>query len=1009
MFDACCKCRKPHKQQVTTSSCSGRVSVFGLKSSDCAEGSHKGTGTWLLAAHSVVEPQSTVQLLRQAEQDQFQFLEVKCEPFILHVQCRAIESAKAMLQVALQAGFRESGIVLGRKIMVHVRTIANSFSVPFPTVDGTACVPNDEIYLLNLIKSANNGFERNATKTERFCDALRTAFPDAFQLDAAPKRKCSSNFTNASCPSVALDTTSLEWNRLTKEPQPVAPGLVPRSDCHVPKPTPIAAGPSKTDPFAPAQDLEALGVPHLQRWGHSLTLLPPSAPTSPAKVVVFGGYGHGTQRTGRLNDLIIMDVDGGDMLRAGTVLPCAQSSPTLWPQKRMSHAAATLRMPLPGQTADGTSESGVLVFGGRTNPGNALDDLWCMRVEDIGASLMVQWQQLASVKVTDTADAGAGKVATTPAARWGHTLTAIPREDISGVASDEQVYALFGGRDGKIAMQNVWLLQVTGSHGRLEHSWRQLATTGTPPTARWSHCANCVVLPTSDGPAPHLVVFGGHNKLPCPPEDEYELVASNVDPHENGGLEPAEASLAARQRFQLGIHVLNLATGEWTQPNMVGGAPSPRFAHTSVVLPTETIAAVAAACLSSSQCAKDVQRRLAQPSVGMLYMGGCCFRSQRNSAAVAVLQGATHGVWLHPTSNTDYRTQTAEADCNQTMVMNDMLVRNEVVLVPVQGAQSSSSASVDVHAAGGGGGGGGGGDEVDGLQPRSLGGYYILSVGGGGLCFSFGTNFSSVMALPGNAVRAALMASAGGGPKPMAVQHKQHARTAASDQAAAAPASSRTLAAKSAVPAFDAVVVMNSGEVKQLKTALEKDGWFDRARRIVRAQAQECTTPLLPLSAAADSIEAVIRADTPALSAAEVTAQHEATSVFFVPIKSDAVSSVWESLSLSGQPDGQSQSSLRQTIGETGWYLAEVPAALHGASVNSKLMRAAQKDTALDQLRVAARRIFKSVESDVPLDTLLAELPTKFERVCAHLRTQHGLARSTPAGHSNPSCHTVLL
>jgi tRNA wybutosine-synthesizing protein 3 len=39
---------------------------------------------------------------------------LKHEPFILHVQCRSVEAAAALLAVAVQSGYRESGMLVGQ-------------------------------------------------------------------------------------------------------------------------------------------------------------------------------------------------------------------------------------------------------------------------------------------------------------------------------------------------------------------------------------------------------------------------------------------------------------------------------------------------------------------------------------------------------------------------------------------------------------------------------------------------------------------------------------------------------------------------------------------------------------------------------------------------------------------------------------------------------------------------------------------------------------------------------
>ena len=57
---------------------------------------------------------------------------LKVEPAILHVQCRTTDAAKRLLQVALRAGYRESGLVLSQssKVMLAIRTTSNCLDIP---------------------------------------------------------------------------------------------------------------------------------------------------------------------------------------------------------------------------------------------------------------------------------------------------------------------------------------------------------------------------------------------------------------------------------------------------------------------------------------------------------------------------------------------------------------------------------------------------------------------------------------------------------------------------------------------------------------------------------------------------------------------------------------------------------------------------------------------------------------------------------------------------------------
>ncbi|SCW00947.1 LAFE_0D01662g1_1 [Lachancea fermentati] len=113
-----------HKDMVTTSSCSGRVSVFvegnkvhekSLKTGGKGEG-----GRWLFVTHDYTALPSWMDKFRHEIEFDTEFKETltpskryilyKFEPFILHVKCRDFQSASKLFNAAMSCGFRESGI-----------------------------------------------------------------------------------------------------------------------------------------------------------------------------------------------------------------------------------------------------------------------------------------------------------------------------------------------------------------------------------------------------------------------------------------------------------------------------------------------------------------------------------------------------------------------------------------------------------------------------------------------------------------------------------------------------------------------------------------------------------------------------------------------------------------------------------------------------------------------------------------------------------------------------------
>ncbi|RYC56165.1 hypothetical protein CHU98_g10053 [Xylaria longipes] len=219
---------------VTTSSCAGRVSVFveGRKAGDGGEGGGHddgdaaarpatlaavggkgGGGAWLFVSHDPVSeiarhgvrdllglrgceteredtPEKTVKDTR--------LIHFKFEPMILHVLTASLEHAQFLLRAGLQAGFRESGAINLTSTttepvmpMVALRSMGLSFeSLIGVQEDGiTKCTVSDE-YLHSLLRIANERFEENRKRIERFRTAvLEASYP--------PKKKDGTEWEDA--------------------------------------------------------------------------------------------------------------------------------------------------------------------------------------------------------------------------------------------------------------------------------------------------------------------------------------------------------------------------------------------------------------------------------------------------------------------------------------------------------------------------------------------------------------------------------------------------------------------------------------------------------------------------------------------------------------------------------------------------------------------------------------------------------------------------------------------
>lgn len=318
---------------VSTSSCSGRISLFyvpsntydkSLNSSSLMNddatlengaaqngtgtepedgkysgSSFKGQGKWLLAAHRRVSIEETKELVNGCSNECSRLL-LKVEPFILHVQCRDLESAKTLLGLASQAGFRESGIVLGKKIMVQIRSTATCVQVPV-VIDGIHVVADASMN--RLMDYCNNRFDENLRRVRLLEQTLRQYFPASME-DRSMSNCC-------------------------EDPRELA------------------------------------------RWGLTSTTITLS--NGKTVCVAYGGCGGTTMQ--RLSSVIVFDWGTNRWYKSS----CES---TEIPEARIKHAAC--RIDIQGREM-------VLIHGGRASPSKPFGDMWIMHLETDEFSFQHVW------------------------------------------------------------------------------------------------------------------------------------------------------------------------------------------------------------------------------------------------------------------------------------------------------------------------------------------------------------------------------------------------------------------------------------------------------------------------------------------------------------------------------------------------------------------------------------------------------------------------------------------
>ena len=155
---------------VTTSSCSGRISVYR------DENSTKGI-QWLLVVHGAI----TVNELKAAISGQEaitagqHFIVLKCEGFILHVRCRDLASGRKLHQIAMGCGFRESGLSVGQKMRVQLAIRTTAYGLELPIAVGKRLILDDDALDI-IVKEANRRLRCNFARTDRLLGTLKKEY-----------------------------------------------------------------------------------------------------------------------------------------------------------------------------------------------------------------------------------------------------------------------------------------------------------------------------------------------------------------------------------------------------------------------------------------------------------------------------------------------------------------------------------------------------------------------------------------------------------------------------------------------------------------------------------------------------------------------------------------------------------------------------------------------------------------------------------------------------------------
>ena len=164
-----------HHDYVTLSSCSGRLSIFQCK----ADGT-KG-GKWIVCQHVPFDNfgneldelyNKLIDVCTQYtnSNDVYGDVQYKFEPLILHVACSTLDAAQLLLNISLQSGMRNSGIVVtNQRYTVQIRC---TLKIEQIIIDSTGTLYVDKPYLLFMMKQVNQKFILNQQKIDTLYNTI---------------------------------------------------------------------------------------------------------------------------------------------------------------------------------------------------------------------------------------------------------------------------------------------------------------------------------------------------------------------------------------------------------------------------------------------------------------------------------------------------------------------------------------------------------------------------------------------------------------------------------------------------------------------------------------------------------------------------------------------------------------------------------------------------------------------------------------------------------------------
>ncbi|XP_052201348.1 tRNA wybutosine-synthesizing protein 2/3/4 isoform X2 [Diospyros lotus] len=414
-----------HPSFFTTSSCSGRISIFSHSSAAAKKKASKG-GQWVFITHDPADPDSVLNLLfppnslgSPSPQPHLSNLVFRFEPLIIAVEAKDVSSAQSFVSLAISCGFRESGITsAGKRVILAIRC---SIRLEVPLGDSDRIFVSPE-YVRLLVDIANEKMEANKRRTDGFLNALLSNGFGGPGIGGSGERVFVKGEEYAGKEDGLIRIGALNSGGDVN--------VLKNGDMHSERIVANGArfGPSGDfDIHLPVVQMMIDGEPleKLFLWGHSACTLDDLDNT---KVLIFGGFG-GMGRHSRRNDSLLLDSLWGKLKTISIQkAPCP----------RLGHTSSMV---------------GDLMFliGGRADPVNILNDVWALD------AAKGDWKLL---ECTGTVFP--------------------PRHRHAATVTDSKIY-VFGGLNGDLVSSALYVLDT------FSLEWNEIHIHGEWPCARHSH------------------------------------------------------------------------------------------------------------------------------------------------------------------------------------------------------------------------------------------------------------------------------------------------------------------------------------------------------------------------------------------------------------------------------------------------------------------------------------------------------------------------------------------